>query len=72
MRLVVDLNRCQGYAQCVFLATDVFALHGDEGSAVPPDGVPMHGTGAAVAAGPSRHLPERADRCLVSPAISDI
>lgn len=30
MRLVVDLNRCQGYAQCVFLAPDVFALHGDE------------------------------------------
>ncbi len=30
MRLVVDLNRCQGYAQCVFLAPDVFALHGEE------------------------------------------
>ncbi|MFI0734553.1 ferredoxin [Streptomyces sp. NPDC021225] len=30
MRLVVDLNRCQGYAQCVFLAPEVFALHGDE------------------------------------------
>ncbi|MGW7259131.1 ferredoxin [Streptomyces sp. NPDC054834] len=30
MRLVVDLNRCQGYAQCVFLAPDVFAQHGDE------------------------------------------
>ena len=25
MRVVVDLNRCQGYAQCVFLAPDVFA-----------------------------------------------
>ncbi|MFJ3925977.1 ferredoxin [Streptomyces sp. NPDC090022] len=31
MRLVVDLNRCQGYAQCAFLAPDVFAMHGDEG-----------------------------------------
>ncbi|MER6469672.1 ferredoxin [Streptomyces collinus] len=31
MRLVVDLNRCQAYAQCVFLAPEVFALHGDEG-----------------------------------------
>ena len=30
MRLVVDLNRCQGYAQCVFLAPDVFELRGDE------------------------------------------
>ncbi|MEU9794917.1 ferredoxin [Streptomyces sparsogenes] len=30
MRLVVDLNRCQGYAQCAFLAPDVFALHGHE------------------------------------------
>ena len=30
MRLVVDLNRCQGYAQCVFLAPDVFALQGQE------------------------------------------
>ncbi|MEU6299581.1 ferredoxin [Streptomyces erythrochromogenes] len=30
MRLVVDLNRCQGYAQCAFLAPDVFAMHGDE------------------------------------------
>ncbi|MFF9480691.1 ferredoxin [Streptomyces sp. NPDC014733] len=30
MRLVVDLNRCQGYAQCAFLAPDVFALHGAE------------------------------------------
>ncbi|MEU5029161.1 ferredoxin [Streptomyces milbemycinicus] len=30
MRLVVDLNRCQGFAQCVFLAPDVFALNGEE------------------------------------------
>lgn len=30
MRLVVDLNRCQGYAQCAFLAPDVFALYGEE------------------------------------------
>ncbi|MES4903412.1 MULTISPECIES: ferredoxin [unclassified Streptomyces] len=30
MRLVVDLNRCQGFAQCVFLAPDVFTLHGEE------------------------------------------
>ncbi len=30
VRLVVDLNRCQGYAQCAFLAPDVFAMHGEE------------------------------------------
>ncbi|MBP0455709.1 MULTISPECIES: ferredoxin [unclassified Kitasatospora] len=30
MRLLVDLNRCQGYAQCAFLAPDVFTMHGDE------------------------------------------
>jgi ferredoxin len=30
MRIVVDLNRCQAYAQCAFLAPDVFTLHGEE------------------------------------------
>jgi ferredoxin len=30
MRIVVDLNRCLGYAQCAFLAPDVFKLNGDE------------------------------------------
>ncbi|MEU2441038.1 ferredoxin [Streptomyces rubradiris] len=30
MRIVVDLNKCQGYAQCAFLAPDVFAMHGEE------------------------------------------
>ncbi|MQY40168.1 hypothetical protein SRB17_81980 [Streptomyces sp. RB17] len=30
MRLVVDLNRCQGFAKCAFLALDVFTLHGEE------------------------------------------
>ncbi|MFB9574274.1 MULTISPECIES: ferredoxin [Streptomyces] len=41
MRIVVDLTRCQGYAQCVFLAPKVFELHGSEGllyaTAVPDD-----------------------------------
>ncbi|MGW1888749.1 ferredoxin [Streptomyces sp. NPDC002004] len=31
MQIVVDLARCQGYAQCVFLAPEVFELHGEEG-----------------------------------------
>ncbi|GAA3030513.1 ferredoxin [Streptomyces olivoverticillatus] len=30
MQIVVDLNRCQGYAQCAFLAPSVFELHGEE------------------------------------------
>jgi ferredoxin len=30
MRIVVDLNRCQAYAQCAFLAPDVFAMQGEE------------------------------------------
>ena len=30
MRLIVDLNRCQGYAQCCFLAPNVFRLVGEE------------------------------------------
>ena len=30
MRVVVDLNRCLGYAQCVFLAPTVFKLNGEE------------------------------------------
>jgi ferredoxin len=30
MRVSVDLNRCQAYAQCCFLAPGVFTLHGKE------------------------------------------
>ncbi|GAB7029306.1 ferredoxin [Streptomyces sp. NPDC021749] len=30
MNVVVDLNRCQGYAQCAFLAPEVFMMHGEE------------------------------------------
>jgi ferredoxin len=30
MRVVVNLNRCQGYAQCCFLAPESFRLIGDE------------------------------------------
>ncbi|GGR33677.1 hypothetical protein GCM10010251_57490 [Streptomyces aurantiogriseus] len=37
VRLVVDLNRCQGYAQCAFLAPDVFAMHGEEGLLYTPE-----------------------------------
>jgi ferredoxin len=30
IHVVVDLNRCQAYAQCCFFAPDVFKLHGQE------------------------------------------
>jgi ferredoxin len=30
MRIVVDLNRCQSYGQCVFAAPTVFRLYGEE------------------------------------------
>ena len=30
LHVVVDLNRCQAYAQCCFLASDAFRLHGEE------------------------------------------
>ncbi|MFC9429725.1 ferredoxin [Streptomyces sp. NPDC056987] len=46
MQIVVDLNRCQGYAQCAFLAPEVFELHGEEAlmfTPVVPDGRPEQG-----------------------------
>ncbi|MFI9810309.1 ferredoxin [Streptomyces sp. NPDC052301] len=30
MRVVVDLSRCEGYAQCAFLAPEAFRMHGEE------------------------------------------
>lgn len=30
LRVVVDLNRCQAYAQCCYAAPDQFVLHGRE------------------------------------------
>ena len=37
MRIVVDLNRCLGYAQCVPLAPDVLRLQGEEALAYNPN-----------------------------------
>ena len=37
MRLVVDLAVCEGYAQCAFLAPDVFRLNGPEGLMYDPN-----------------------------------
>ena len=30
MKVVVDLSRCAGYAQCAFLAPEAFRMHGEE------------------------------------------
>lgn len=30
MRILVDLNRCQSYAQCVFASPTVFRMRGEE------------------------------------------
>jgi ferredoxin len=30
MRVVIDLNRCQSYGQCVFAAPEVFRFRGEE------------------------------------------
>jgi ferredoxin len=30
MKITVDLNRCQCYAQCAFLAPNLFEIHGEE------------------------------------------
>ena len=30
IQVLVDLNRCQAYAQCCFLTSSVFQLHGQE------------------------------------------
>lgn len=37
MRVVVNLTRCQGYAQCAFLAPDVFRMRGDEALVYDPE-----------------------------------
>jgi ferredoxin len=37
MRLVIDLNKCQGYAQCIPLAPDVLQLNGEESVTYDPN-----------------------------------
>jgi ferredoxin len=38
MKIVVDLNRCQAYAQCAFLAPAVFEIRGEEALIYAPRG----------------------------------
>jgi ferredoxin len=42
MRIVVDLNRCVGFAQCVPLAPDVLRLKGDEALQYDPNPDDVH------------------------------
>src|SRR5258706_2852741 len=37
MRVVVNLTRCQAYAQCAFLAPDVFRMRGTEALMYDPE-----------------------------------
>lgn len=37
MRIAVDMTKCQSYAQCAFLAPDVFRFEGDEALVYDPD-----------------------------------
>jgi NADPH-dependent 2,4-dienoyl-CoA reductase/sulfur reductase-like enzyme/ferredoxin len=37
MKIVVDLTRCQGYAQCAFAAPEVFTIRGDEALLYDPE-----------------------------------
>jgi ferredoxin len=37
VRIVVDLNRCLGYAQCVPLAPEVLKLNGEEALSYDPN-----------------------------------
>ena len=54
MRAVVDRERCQGHAQCLVTAPDVFDLDDDSRSVVLTDPVPPGSVAAAQ---------EAADRC---------
>jgi ferredoxin len=46
VRVIVDLNRCQSYGQCVFAAPEVFRFRGEE--SLEYDHVPGAGSDAAV------------------------
>ena len=46
MRILVDLNRCQSYGQCVFAAPEVFRFRGEE--SLEYDHVPGAASDAAV------------------------
>jgi ferredoxin len=54
MRVVVDLTRCQGYANCVAVAPEIFDLDEATGQAQvlqPEPGEELHGAAEAAIAG---------------------
>ncbi len=62
MKIVVDLNRCQGYAQCAFLAPDVFTMHGEEALMYAP----------VVDNGQREHVLKAAAACPVQAILVDV
>ncbi len=58
MRVVVDLNRCEGYGQCCFATPDHFWMRGPEGLSYHPmpDGADRHRILSAAAACPVRAI----------------
>jgi ferredoxin len=50
VRIAVDLNRCQGYAQCAFLAPEIFTMHGEEALLYAPEADEAHRAKLAQAA----------------------
>ena len=59
MRVVVDLTKCQGYAQCAFLAPSSFQMQGDEALMYDPR---PPTTSATVSTGPRPPAPCRRSR----------
>ena len=71
MRVVVDLARCQGYAQCAFLAPDTFRMQGEEALMFhsSPDETQRDQVLRAVAACPVQAiLVDRLDAAAIPPA----
>jgi ferredoxin len=67
---VVDLNRCEAYAQCCFLAPTVFELHGEEALWYDPapDGAQRENVLRAAASCPVQAI---AVECPAEPEASD-
>ncbi|MEU4407695.1 ferredoxin [Streptosporangium sp. NPDC023963] len=73
MRVVVDLARCQGYAQCAFLAPGTFRMRGEEALMFhsSPDEAQRDQVLRAAAACPVQAiLVERLDSTAIPPAMT--
>ena len=71
MRVVVDLNRCQGYAQCCFAAPTAFKMHNEEAleyDPAPGRFAPLHDHAASsVRAAPAHRLDQQPVRHTLDP-----